>query len=67
MSTPNTSGDPTASSRTGRDPAELPADNDEIPHDDLPGEAEQPETQGVSPTLAELGDEGQGDLAPEDL
>lgn len=27
----------------------------------------QPETQGVDPLVAELGEEGEGDLAPEDL
>ena len=57
-------GGPTA---TGDDPAHIPSDDDEIPAEDLPGRSEQPETQGVDPTLAELGEEGQGDLAPEDL
>jgi hypothetical protein len=32
----------------------------------IPDEA-QPESQGEDPFEAELGDEGQGDLAPEDL
>jgi hypothetical protein len=32
----------------------------------IPDEA-QPETQGEDPFEAELGDEGKGDLAPEDL
>ena len=27
----------------------------------------QPESQGEDPVIAELGDEGQGDLAPEDI
>lgn len=40
---------------------------DEIPASDLPPESVQPETQGLDPVAAELGDEGQGDLAPEDL
>lgn len=52
---------------TGDDPAQLPADDDEVPAADLPGQGRQPETQGLSPEEAELGDEGQGDLAPEDL
>ncbi|MET0295858.1 MAG: sugar ABC transporter ATPase [Microbacterium sp.] len=52
---------------TGGDPAEIPADDDEIPAEDLPGFAEEPDTQGASPVEAELGDDGQGDLAPEDL
>lgn len=59
--------DVTAARRTGADPAELPSDADEIPGDDLPSAAEQPETQGVDPVAAELGDEGQGDLSPEDV
>ena len=33
---------------------------------DIPDEA-QPETQGEDPFVAELGEEGNGDLAPEDL
>ena len=52
---------------TGDDPAHIPTDEDQIPAEDLPGRAVQPETQGVEPTLAELGEDGQGDLAPEDL
>jgi hypothetical protein len=53
--------------RTGDDPALIPSDEDQIPATDLPGWAVQPETQGTDPVDAELGDEGQGDLAPEDL
>lgn len=56
-----------ATTATGGDPAMIPDALDEIPADDLPGLAEQPESQGLDPNLAELGDEGQGDLAPEDL
>jgi hypothetical protein len=41
--------------------------DDQIPATDLPGWEVQPETQGTDPVEAELGDEGQGDLAPEDL
>ncbi|MDN3494642.1 hypothetical protein QL996_01765 [Planococcus sp. APC 4015] len=52
---------------TGDDPAQIPADDDDIPADDLPGWSEQPDTQGASPLTAELGEDGQGDLAPEDL
>lgn len=52
---------------TGDDPAQIPGDDDEVPATDLPSEAFQPETQGVDPTVADLGEEGQGDLAPEDL
>lgn len=32
----------------------------------FPTDTEQPETQGDDPLEAELGDDGQGDLAPED-
>lgn len=59
--------DLSAATATGDDPAQIPADDDEIPAADLPRESLQPETQGESPEAAELGDEGQGDLAPEDL
>ena len=52
---------------TGADPAMMPDERDEIPAEDLPGRGLQPETQGLAPVDAELGDEGQGDLAPEDL
>lgn len=51
----------------GADPAEIPDADDQIPASDLPGDASQPESQGDSPLEAELGDDGQGDLAPEDL
>lgn len=52
--------------------SELPTDSDnphgaDIPPADLPDESVQPETQGTEPVDAELGDDGQGDLAPEDL
>lgn len=51
---------------TGDDPAHLPSDDDDVPRQDLPPASFQPETQGVTPEDAELGDTGQGDLAPED-
>ena len=51
---------------TGDDPAHLPSDDEDVPRTDLPSEGAQPETQGLSPELAEQGDTGQGDLAPED-
>ena len=56
-----------AETATGADPAEIPADDDDIPAADLPNEAAQPETQGDDPVAADLGPEGEGDLAPEDL
>lgn len=52
---------------TGADPAEIPDDAEEIPRDDLVPEEAQPESQGDSPLDVELGEDGQGDLAPEDL
>lgn len=52
---------------TGRDPDEIPDPEDEIPAQDLPGSEPQPETQGEDPVIAELGDEGEGDLSPEDV
>lgn len=56
-----------APTATGADPSELTGDDDDIPAADLPTAEEQPETDGTEPLIAELGDEGQGDLAPEDL
>ncbi|PFG30040.1 hypothetical protein [Paramicrobacterium agarici] len=38
----------------------------EIPAEDPPRTMVRPETQGVDPVIADLGDEGEGDLAPED-
>ncbi|WP_417511176.1 hypothetical protein [Microbacterium sp.] len=49
------------------------ADNDEmprlgeIPEEDMPSTSEQPETQGEDPVTAELGEQGEGDLSPEDV
>lgn len=47
--------------------ANAPSGGEDIPTTDLPDETAQPETQGTEPIDAELGDDGQGDLAPEDL
>lgn len=52
---------------SGRDPDEIPADDDDIPASDLPASEAQPETQDEDPVVAELGEDGEGDLAPEDL
>jgi len=52
---------------TSDDPAHLPSDEDEIPAEDLPAGRAQPETQGQDPVIAELGEDGEGDLADEDL
>lgn len=51
---------------TGDDPAHIPSDDEEVPRSDMPAGFLQPETQDLDPTIAELGEEGQGDLAPED-
>ncbi|MDP3953032.1 sugar ABC transporter ATPase [Microbacterium sp.] len=51
---------------TGRDPDEIPSADDEVPAEDLHGSNSQPESQGQDPVIADLGDEGEGDLAPED-
>jgi len=51
---------------TGDDPAHLASPEDDVPRTDLPPESFQPETQGLPPEEAELGDLGQGDLSPED-
>ncbi|WP_315105561.1 sugar ABC transporter ATPase [uncultured Microbacterium sp.] len=56
-----------ASTATGRDPDEIPDPDDEVPAEDLPGSAPQPESQGEDPVLADLGEEGQGDLGPGDV
>ncbi|MFJ6654078.1 sugar ABC transporter ATPase [Microbacterium sp. NPDC091313] len=54
------------STATGADPAEIPSDDDQLPAEDLAAGWQQPETQGDDPSIADLGDDGQGDLAPED-
>jgi hypothetical protein len=52
---------PTASRRTCR---ESPVDD--FTDGTFPTDTSQPETQGDEPLEAELGEDGQGDLAPED-
>lgn len=59
--------DPGTPTATGDDPAHIPDDREEVPRADLPDETAEPETQGEDPVIAELGEDGQGDLAPEDL
>ncbi|MBK0420105.1 sugar ABC transporter ATPase [Leucobacter sp. CSA1] len=51
----------------GDDPVGTPGGDPEIPAEDLPDSELQPESQGEDPLVAELGEEGEGDLAPEDL
>lgn len=58
--------DDDAATATGDDPAHLASEDEEVPRADMPPESLQPDSQGQDPELAELGDEGQGDLAPED-
>lgn len=52
---------------TGRDPDEFAAADDVIPGDDPHGDEPQPESQGEEILLAEVGDDGEGDLSPEDV
>jgi|UPI0003A2B322 hypothetical protein len=40
---------------------------EEIPQTDLPSSTAQPESQGEDPLIADIGEEGEGDLGPEDL
>ena len=56
-----------AATATGRDPDEIPDPDDQVPAEDLPGSAPQPESQGGDPVLVDLGEDGQGDLGPGDL
>lgn len=51
---------------TGDDPAQIPGDDDQIPAADLAAGWQQPESQGDDPAIADLGEDGEGDLAPED-
>ena len=51
---------------TGDDPDEIGDEDDEIPSYDLSTEAQQPESQGLDPVIADLGEEGEGDLSPND-
>lgn len=52
---------------TGADPAEIAADDSDIPLEDVHPESTGTDSQGEDPGVVELGEEGQGDLAPEDL
>ncbi|GAA4197101.1 hypothetical protein GCM10022219_24490 [Microbacterium oryzae] len=52
---------------TGADPDELASDEEQIPRIDQPGAGLQPESQADDPIIAELGEDGEGDLAPEDI
>ena len=56
-----------ASTATGRDPAEIPDAADEVLSEDLPAPELQPESQGDDPVIAELGEDGEGDLSPVDV
>lgn len=52
---------------TGADPTELPSPEDEIPAEDRVGSLRQPDTQGADPLLADIGEDGEGDLGEGDL
>lgn len=60
-------GESESATATGDDPAHISSDEDQIPTADLPSSVEQPESQGEDPLIVELGEDGEGDLAPEDL
>lgn len=52
---------------TGDDPAHIPDPLDEVPAEDLVTDAGQPESQGADPVTADLGEDGEGDLGPNDV
>lgn len=56
----------TDASATELSPDEVEVDDTQIPLEDLPTSRVQPETQGEDPVIAELGEEGEGDLGPGD-
>lgn len=55
-------------SDTFDDAAREPHENEEVPREDIAATAPtlQPETQGDEPEEAWLGEDGQGDISPED-
>lgn len=59
--------DPDEVTATGADPDEIPSDDDQIPAQDLPPSGLQPETQEGDPVIAEIGEDGEGDLSPNDI
>lgn len=59
--------DPAQAEWEGASSASTAVDEQEVPAVDQPGTQPQPESQGENPLVAELGEEGEGDLAPEDL
>ena len=63
------SGEPLVESATatGDDPAQIAADDDDIPAEDIRAGFEQPESQGADPLIADIGEDGEGDLSPEDI
>ena len=53
---------------TGDDPDQIPSDDDEVPAVDAhPPREFAPDSQGEDPDVVAIDEEGQGDLAPEDL
>src|SRR5690606_33111296 len=48
-------------------PDAVEADDTRVPLEDLPISGVQPETQGEDPVVAELGEEGEGDLGHGDI
>ena len=56
-----------ATTATGRDPDEFAAADDVIPGSEPHGVEPQPESQGDEILLAEMGEDGEGDISPEDV
>ncbi|KZE91325.1 hypothetical protein [Microbacterium sp. TNHR37B] len=58
----------TAADFTDRFPHDDQAEvTEEIPQEDLPPSTAQPESQGTDPLIADIGEDGEGDLSPDDL
>lgn len=52
---------------TGADPDELASDEDQVPREDQPDSGLQPESQAEDPLVVDLGEDGEGDLGPNDV
>jgi hypothetical protein len=56
-----------ADTATGADPDEIESDEDQIPRIDQPDSDLQPESQDEDPLIVDLGEDGEGDLGPNDV
>jgi hypothetical protein len=52
---------------TGADPDEIESQEDQIPRLDQPTSDLQPESQAGDPLIVDLGEDGEGDLGPNDV